>query len=110
MDKRHTMPITITLKPNTPARVLRLLKPYIMHDSGVVDITRTDWYRQDGMSAGDYLRELRHALSMSQSELGKTVGATIQRVSDWEYGRRGISRAIAKRLAGVFGVSPAVFL
>jgi transcriptional regulator with XRE-family HTH domain len=47
---------------------------------------------------------------MTLAELGQAVGATPQRVSDWEGERREISKTIAKRLRELFNRSAGVFV
>jgi hypothetical protein len=42
--------------------------------------------------------------------VGEKVGCTPQRAYDYETGRRDMGKDTAKKLAGVFSVSPALFI
>ena len=44
------------------------------------------------------------------AETGKKIGVSAYRVSDYETGQRAISKEVAKKLAVIFNVSPAVFI
>lgn len=64
-----------------------------------------------GLKPGDWLRHLREAHSLTQEELGRDLGGISgSRVSDWEGHRRSISKAMAKKLSGIFNVSPDRFI
>jgi DNA-binding transcriptional regulator YiaG len=108
----HTEPIIIRLRPDTPRRVLMGLRRFMAKpaDEELVEITGTEWYRSGEMAPADYLRELRKAHRMTQAAVAERMNTSAQRVSDWEHGRRGISRKAAKQLAELFGVSPGVFV
>jgi DNA-binding transcriptional regulator YiaG len=104
---------TIRLKASTPRRLLRILRPYMVGPvDDRVDITTTAWYRgmERRMKPEDYLRELREAHGLTQTALGERLGLPVQRVNDWEHGRRCMSKAVAKRLAELFSVSSAAFI
>jgi transcriptional regulator with XRE-family HTH domain len=58
------------------------------------------------MKPGDYLRFFRQDNNLSQSELGRKLGRlSRQDISKMENERRPISRRMALRLLGFFGVS-----
>jgi DNA-binding transcriptional regulator YiaG len=111
-----TRHINIRFKPRTPARVINSIKRqyanYIDDDDELIDISTTDWYREmdKKMKPCDYLSHLRDAHGLSQKVLGEKIGTNAAHVSDFETGQRAISKAIAKKLAEVFSVSPAVFI
>ncbi|MGO9308954.1 MAG: helix-turn-helix transcriptional regulator [Spirochaetia bacterium] len=57
------------------------------------------------MSPGAWLRYFRQDRGLSQAKLGQELGGVSrQNVSHMEYGRRQISRQMALRLSGFFGV------
>ena len=95
---------------------LRSAFPNRVVDSGSgdrVDIRQTDFYRRmtNHMTPGKYLRVYREREGWSQSELGKRAGnLQRQHVSRLERDERGISRAMAKRLAELFDVSVERFI
>jgi transcriptional regulator with XRE-family HTH domain len=62
------------------------------------------------MKPGDYLSHYREAHGLTQKELAKKIGVRINYLSDMETGQRAISKAMAKKLAELFSVSPAVFI
>jgi len=79
-----------------------------------VVITHTDWYREirKKTTPGDAMRLYRENRGLSQESLAAKLGPRLrkQHVCDMENGRRPISKAVAKKLAGVFGTSPARFI
>lgn len=56
------------------------------------------------------IRGLRGKNEITQEELADRLGIAQTRVSELESGKRSISVAMAKRLAGVFGVTYKMFL
>ena len=108
--------INIRFKPRTPARVISSIKKqyadYIDDGDELVDYFKTDFHKEvsASMSPGDKLRGLRKACGWTLAVVGEKIGATPYRVSDYETGQRAISKAVAKKLAALFGVSPAVFI
>jgi DNA-binding XRE family transcriptional regulator len=63
------------------------------------------------MAPGAYLRLFRNEAMLSQSELGRKIGGVSrQNICRMERGRRPISRKMALKLSGYFGVSPARFI
>jgi DNA-binding XRE family transcriptional regulator len=108
--------INIGFKPRTPARVINNIKKqyatYIDDGDELVDISTTDWYKkmQKRMTPGKYLRNFREATGTTQAGLGEKLNVSAARVSDFENDRRAISKAIAKKLADMFKVSPALFI
>ena len=111
-----TRRISIHFKPRTPARVISTIKKqfsnYVDDDDELVDYFKTDLHKEisASMTPGDKLRELRLATGMTLKAVGEKIEVTAYRVSDYEHGRREISKAIAKKLGEAFGVSPAVFI
>lgn len=55
---------------------------------------------------GDLIRERRMRAGLSLSELGRRVGASKQRVWNWEQGRTMNDRAMTHRLAEALGLTP----
>jgi DNA-binding XRE family transcriptional regulator len=111
--KRH---ISIRFKPRTPSRVINSIKKqyadYIYDDDELVDISTTDWYKQmeKKMTPGKTLKTLREVRELTQAKLGEMIDISTARISDFETGQRAISKAVAKKLGELFGVSPAVFI
>ncbi len=112
-----TRPISIRLRPRTPARVIRAVKKqfsdYVIDSSDEYE----DWFETDlhreiaaRMKPGDYLRNFREATGMTQKDLAERIGVRVNYLSDMEAGRRTISRMKAKKIAATFNVSPGVFI
>jgi transcriptional regulator with XRE-family HTH domain len=56
---------------------------------------------------GSWLSGLRDAHGWTQRELGERMGGVSpSRISDWEHGRRSVSKAQAKLLGQLFHVEP----
>jgi DNA-binding XRE family transcriptional regulator len=113
--KKH--PINIRFKPRTPARVISSVKKqysnYILNeDEESVNYFETDLHKEisERMTPDKHLRTLRTMSGWTLAETGKKIGVTPFRVSDYETGKRGISKTVAKKLAAVFNTSPAVFI
>ena len=115
---RH--PIEIRLRRDLPADLLeelraRYAKWIISSDSDdeVVDISETSGWKafQGGQTPGSWIAGLRKTQGWTQRELGERLGGVpASRISDWENGRRSPSKAYAKELAGLFGVSAEYFM
>lgn len=97
----------------TPARVLKeartRYKNYIVEvtaedDDELEDFFETDFAKEmeAKMTPGLYLSNLREVHNWSQAELAAKVGGvSAKRISDWENGRRAISKDYAKKLGKV---------
>jgi len=114
--KTHRM-LNVKFRRNTPSRILRDIHSryaeYIDDDDEVmIDYGKTDLHKEiaASMTPGEKLRELRLATGMTLKAVGDKIGVTFQRVNEYESGRYGISKTIAKKLAALFGVSPALFI
>jgi ribosome-binding protein aMBF1 (putative translation factor) len=114
-----TRPISVLFKPRTPARIIRSVKSqfaqYIVPER--TDDEYEDYFESDlrkaiaaTMKPGDYLRHYREAHGLTQKEFAAKIGIRINYLSDMETGQRAISRAMAKKLAGIFNTSPSVFI
>ena len=105
-------------KKSTPRKVLSEIRlrysSYLTAepDDEPVDITATEWYKEmeKTMMPGEYLKHLREAHGLTQKALGEKTGTNAAHVSDYETGRRAISKEMAKRLAGLFKTSTDVFI
>lgn len=79
-----------------------------------VNIFETDWYKRIKAKStpGGNLRLYRENRRLTQEELARKLGGGTlkQHVSGMERGRRPISKAVAKKLARIFGTSPARFI
>ncbi len=110
---RHTDQTLFEIKGDIPQEDLDYLqKKYgenlkIQGDDEYERITETEWFTeiQKQITPGDCIKIYRENLGWSQSELGEKIGGlSIQKISDLENGRRGISKAIAKKLSKVFNL------
>lgn len=78
-----------------------------------LDITQTAWYKKQRsrMTPGKTVKVYRQRDGLSQAELGRHLGGlSIQKISDIENDRRGVSKELAKKLADVFSTSADKFL
>jgi DNA-binding XRE family transcriptional regulator len=113
--KTHHM-LNLKFRRSTPARVLREVRnryaQYIDDSEELVDYGKTELHEQisSSMSPGLKLRELRIVTGRTLQALADEIGVTPQRVHAYEAGTYGISKAIAKKLAAVFGVSVSTFI
>jgi len=111
-----TQSISISFKPRTPARVIHAVRQqfsnYIVAKVASVDRFETDPHneRVARKTPAKTLRILREKRGWTLAETGEKIGASPYRVSDYETGRRAISKEMAKKLAEVFKTSPAVFI
>lgn len=78
----------------------------------MINIRDTDWYKKmtKRMKPRDHVRNIRQAEGLTLAQLGAKVGVSALWVSDWEHGRRDMSREEIKRLAKALQVSPEVLL
>lgn len=78
----------------------------------MVEYGKTDLHKQifSEMTPGMIIRELRIVTGRTLQALTDEIGVTAQRVHAYETGSYGLSKAIAKKLAAVFGVSVATFI
>ena len=114
----HTVSYHFHFKKSTPRKVLSEIasrySSYLAEDPDdePVDVTTTDWYKkmEKEMKPGDYLRHLREAQGLTQKALGEKLDTNAAHISDYETGQRAISKETAKKLAGMFKVSPAIFI
>ena len=59
----------------------------------------------DTQSMGNYIREKRESLGMSQEQLAWEVGVSSKTISNWETGKSNIKQENAEKLASVLKVS-----
>jgi plasmid maintenance system antidote protein VapI len=67
-------------------------------------------HMQKNHKPGDPLTVYRKREELTLLELADKIGVTAQRINEMEKGRREISKENAKKLAVVFGISPARFI
>jgi DNA-binding XRE family transcriptional regulator len=81
----------------------------IFNDEGeeIVLATESDWFKKIEKEAtpGKVINIYRENLGLSQAELGKKIGKSIQYISDLENARRNVSIDVAKQLAAIFDIS-----
>lgn len=75
-------------------------------DEEYIEVQDTDWYKK--MKATDSparsLRVYRQRDGLSQEKLGALLGMSRQNVYELEKEKRGISKAVAKKLSDIFKV------
>lgn len=107
-----TRPISLTLRPGTPSRVLqdlhrRYSRYLVEREDKAVDYFKTDLHKKVSatMTPGLWVRHLREAHGLSQAQLGEKMGGIkASRISDWENNQRAVSKAAAKGLSKLFSV------
>ena len=121
--------LAVVKKPHTefmiqgqiPEKYIRMLKNdfgsdlVIEDDDGeedFTDVTLTDWYKKmkKEETPGEILRFYRKLNGFTQPELAEKLGITKQRVSNMEHNLKPISRRMAYRLAGLFGIRAGRFI
>ena len=115
--RTESLRYTFRFKHTTPRKVLREVQQnygkYLADgDDTSVDYFRTQEHRKiaAGMTPGKHLRTLRDMAGMTQAQLAERLGIRPSRVSDFEHDREAMGRAMAKRVAALFGTSPALFV
>ena len=107
----RTKKVSFRVKGDIPRRLMKFLREeygkhlMIIEAEETVDITKTDWYqkKKDSSSPGKTVRVLRKRDRLTQAELGQMLGGlSVQKISDIELGRRGISKSVAMKLSAVF--------
>lgn len=77
-------------------------------DDEYVNFRDTAWYKKmkKSWTPGKSVRVYRMRDQLTQAQLGRKLGGlSIQKISDIENNRRGISKELAKKLATLFGTS-----
>lgn len=81
----------------------------IYNDDGeeLILATESDWFKQikAESSPGKIINIYRENLGLSQAELGKKIGKSLQYISDLENDRRNISINVARMLSEIFEIS-----
>lgn len=115
--RTKTLPINLRFRRDTPGRILTEVRKryasYLVDEDALEDWTTSDLNQKilNSMKPGDWLGHLREAHGLTQEELGRQLGKVSgSRVSDWEANRRAVSKAMAKKLSGMFNVSPDRFI
>jgi|APSaa5957512622_1039677.scaffolds.fasta_scaffold96846_2 DNA-binding XRE family transcriptional regulator len=78
----------------------------------LVDITETEWYQKmkEKMTPGKTIRVYRDNMGLTQEQLGKKLGKSRKKISDYENGHRGISKSLALELSDLFKAPVQYFL
>jgi len=81
-------------------------------ENELIRVQDSEWYKEmkRKMTPGNSLRIYRTRDRLTQNALATKIGVTQQRVNEMEKGKRGISKDIAKKIAELFGTSPAQFI
>ena len=112
VKKPHTNKPALTIKGQIPVWMIsRLKKEYkdrlvIKDDENeeLTNIFETNWFAsiESQMTPGENLKIYRENAGLSQTELGRKLGnVPRQNISLMEKGKRGISKATAKKLSSV---------
>ncbi|MDR1727902.1 MAG: helix-turn-helix domain-containing protein [Acidobacteriota bacterium] len=73
-----------------------------------VPVEETDFWREmNANRVGNLLQAARLKKGVTQKQLAESAGIKQNMVSDYEKGRRRLTRPMAAKLAGILGVSPA---
>lgn len=113
--------IDLRIRGTIPGELLQVLEQVyanklklINEESGeeLVRVTDTPEYKafKKKTKPGDYVRIYRENRGMTQAALGSKVGMTRAYICDMEKGRRAISKAMAKKMAGIFNTSVSRFI
>ena len=117
----RTPRIEVNIKGEIPPKLISLLEEEFgeklqlaeENDEEEVSIFETDWFQdiKTQTTPGDNLKIYRKNYSLTQAKLGEMLGGIPrQHISNMERGMRPISIKNARKLAEVFGVSPAKFI
>ena len=81
-------------------------------DDKLIDVFDTKEYFdfKKRTNPADYVRIYRENRGMTQAALGAKTGMTRAYICDMEKGRRAISKAMAKKMAGIFNTSVSRFI
>jgi len=81
----------------------------IYNDEGeeLIIATESQWFKEinEKMTPGKVIQIYRDNFSLSQAELGKKIGKSIQYISDLENERRNVTVNVAKKIAEIFDIS-----
>lgn len=103
---------------STPKPVLeevqnRYKKYLVTKEDPLEDYFETEFHKKTSasMTPADWISIGRETLGWSQARLAAEVrGVSAKRISDWENGRRAVSKDLAKRLAAIFKVPADKFI
>jgi DNA-binding XRE family transcriptional regulator len=113
--KRHTKKIVLRVVCDMakPAKIKAALKPFecvVNHEAAakpeaVETAAEREWMTPEevfpGFGGGHSLRGARSREEVSQRQLARLTGVSVQNISAMEHGRRPIGKEMAKRLAAV---------
>jgi len=113
--------IEVNIKGEIPPKLISLLEEEFGEnlqiaeegDEEKVNIFGTDWFQEikAQMTPGDNLKIYRENHSLTQAKLGELLGGIPrQHISNMERGIRPVSIKNARKLAEIFGTSPAKFI
>jgi ribosome-binding protein aMBF1 (putative translation factor) len=108
--------VILRFRSRTPARIIKHIereyRDYLIDDDELVVWEETELARKidTRMTPGKYLRHLRDAQGLTQQDIADKTDHRPTYISDMENDRTPISRMMARKLAKIFNVSPAVFI
>ena len=108
--------IRVEIPLSSLERVIGALSPYnveVLENDDLIEVAETAWYGNmpATLTPGENMRAFREKFGWTQTELGSKLGSkTRHYISAMESGKRPISKAVALRLADLFGVSVEKFV
>ena len=102
----------LTLLKNEYGSDLKIVKKRKTKREESIIADTSDWFKNIKAitKPSDNLKIYRTNLRLSQGKLAKIIGVLPTHISEMERGKRGISKAVAKKLAKIFEVSIEKFI
>lgn len=91
----------------------RFGKENVAIDEEIIDVFESEWFKDISKKTtlGSVVRVYRENFKLTQQQLAHKVGIqNSSYISDIENNRRPISKALVKKFAELFGVSPEMFI
>jgi DNA-binding transcriptional regulator YiaG len=109
-------PINLCFKPDTPENVINrarkeFAKFILSEDDQLVDYFGTDAHKTIAkrMTPAKAIRHLRHATRMTLQQVGDKIGVSMERVNDYEAGRRTPQQGKSEAIERVISYSDGSF-
>jgi DNA-binding XRE family transcriptional regulator len=91
----------------------RFGKENVAIEEDIIDVFESEWFKDlsKKTTLGSVVRVYRENFKLTQQQLAQKVGIqNSSYISDIENNRRPISKTLVKKFAGLFGVSPEMFI
>jgi hypothetical protein len=87
-------------------------EPSVDDDEEIIRVVDSDWYQDMSkeMNPGKYLKTLCESCGLTLAELAHRLNSSPARICDYEFGRRQVSKAVAKKLSSIFLVGADKFI